>query len=383
MARHGENIRKRIDGRWEARYKTFNAGKGRVMYRSVYGHTYNEVKEKQSAAKLNAEKVSRSKEIGALKNNMQGKQSVSFSCAAKEWLDEIAGKRKPSTYVKYETVYKIHLAPIIGSYTLSNVSNQELQEKISDHLSGEDFSESLQDSVCCVANQVLAFAGKKYSICVSPLKKPAVKRRKKTIETLSKTDQGKILSHIYNQSDKFSVGLLLCLHTGLRLGELCALKWSDFDFINMTLTVNRTVQRISVKGFTTKTILMTTDPKSEGSKRTIPLTSEITKFLAKMKGKQPYVFGEGKALEPRTMQYYFKKVLKEVGANKKNFHILRHTFATNCVESGMDVKALSEILGHSNVKITLNRYVHPTMDSKRKQISLLPDFYGQICGQVA
>ena len=95
------------------------------------------------------------------------------------------------------------------------------------------------------------------------------------------------------------------------------------------------------------------------------------------------MFGGEKPLDPRTMQYRFKRILKDAGIEIRNFHTLRHTFATNCIENGVDVKALSEFLGHSDVKITLNRYVHPTMDSKRKQIGALSAFYGHICGQTA
>lgn len=177
--------------------------------------------------------------------------------------------------------------------------------------------------------------------------------------------------------------VLLCLYAGLRIGELCALRWSDIDFDGKTLTVKRTVQRIVVPGHMTKTILLETDPKSESSRRTIPLASELLEILSRFKGEQRYVFGEEKPLDPRTMQNRFKKILKEAGIDGRTFHTLRHTFATNCVENGMDVKTLSEILGHSDVKTTLNRYVHPTMDSKRKQIGALSDFYGQICGRVA
>lgn len=128
---------------------------------------------------------------------------------------------------------------------------------------------------------------------------------------------------------------------------------------------------------------METVPKSESSRRTIPLTPEITNLLFGLIENQPYIFGGNKPLEPRTMQYRYKKLLKEADVNDRNFHILRHTFATNCIENGMDVKALSEILGHADVKITLNRYVHPTMESKRKQMGLLPAFYGQILGHVS
>ena len=177
--------------------------------------------------------------------------------------------------------------------------------------------------------------------------------------------------------------ILLCLFTGMRLGELCALKWSDIDCKNRTVTVNRTVQRISATGHISKTILMETSPKSESSKRTIPLTDPVLERLRKLKGDKPYIFGEDKPLDPRTMQQRFKRLLKEAGVDDRNFHTLRHVFATNCIENGMDVKALSEILGHADVKITLNRYVHPTMDTKRQQLGILSDYYGQICGQVA
>lgn len=176
---------------------------------------------------------------------------------------------------------------------------------------------------------------------------------------------------------------MLCLHTGLRLGELCALKWGDIDYNNRTLTVNRTVQRVAVEGHISKTILMEADPKSESSRRIVPLTANVLNRLWELKGDRPYVFGEEKPLDPRTMQYRFKRLLKEAGVGDRNFHILRHVFATNCIGNGMDVKALSEILGHADVKITLNRYVHPTMDTKREQLDILSDYYGQICGQVA
>ena len=169
----------------------------------------------------------------------------------------------------------------------------------------------------------------------------------------------------------------------MRLGELCALKWTDIDFENRTVTVNRTVQRLAVGDQVSKTVLMETDPKSESSRRTIPLTAPILERLLNLKEDKPYVFGGEKPQDPRTLQYGFKRLLKEAQVEERNFHILRHAFATNCIENGMDAKALSEILGHSDVKITLNRYVHPTMDTKREQIGMLSDFYGQICGQAA
>lgn len=460
MGRHGENIRKRNDGRWEGRYKFFDEGKGRYIYRSVYGRAYEEAKAKLSKAKLEnycqeeltqlqqGETLQQPQEMrqfqqlqegwlpqqlpqaqhqpqqlqegfGVFKKNELSGETPLFSQAAEGWLREIMGKRKHSTYVKYDTVYRTHLAGAIGSCQLSTADVQEMGEKIFDHLLAEGLSDSLQKSICCIANQILDFANRKYSAGIPLLERPPVKIKRKAAKVLSKKEQARLFSFIYHgvdkqswldqgrgpkqgrgagkgygrdqgqetgesqRLDKFKIAVLLCLYTGLRLGELCALKWSDLDFDSMCLAINRTVQRIAVQGHKTRTVLLETDPKSESSKRIIPLNAEMTGLLIQLKGGKPYIFGEEKPLDPRTMQYQFKRILKEAGVDGRNFHVLRHTFATNCVENRMDVKALSEILGHSDVKITLNRYVHPTMDSKREQMETLMDFYGQICGQAA
>lgn len=387
MARHGENIRKRSDGRWEARYQVLDPDKGRSYYRSVYGSTYDEVKKKRAGIIL--ERAHRSaQEGGAIRGAgfaPEGRDApdmqIPFSQAASGWLEEISDKHKYSTYVKYENIYRIHLEGLLGAHLLSHAAGQEFQEKISDHLSGDNVSDSIRKSICCVANQILTFADRKYSVGVPVLKLEAKKSVKKPVETFAKSEQSRLLAHLNSSPDKTKIALLLCLYTGIRLGELCALKWTDLNMEDMTLTVNRTVQRITVKGYMTKTILMETTPKSGCSKRTIPLTAQIMELLKGLGMDQPYVFGGGRPLEPRTMQYRFKRILGKVGVDKKNFHILRHTFATNCVESGMDAKTLSVILGHAGVKITLDRYVHPTMETKRRQIGRLPDIYGQICGQ--
>ena len=389
MARHGENIRKRKDGRWEGRYKVFDEGRGKYIYRSVYGRDYGETKEKLFAARLGltghgTERIPAAEAENGCGKRPDGKDgAVLFSQAAGEWLAEVSDRRKRSTYIKYDTVYRTHLAGIVGSCRLSAGTAQELRERIFDHLSGAELSESLRKSVICVANQILAFADRQYLAGIPLLKCPAEKTKRKAVGTFSRAEQAMLLDCIYRRMDKFMAAVLLCLYAGLRLGELCALRWTDIDFEDRTLTVNRTVQRIAVPDRMTKTSLLETAPKSESSRRTIPLTLELLRILSRLEGENPYVFGGEKPLDPRTMQYRFQKILSEVGIDGRTFHTLRHTFATNCVENGMDVKALSELLGHSDVKITLNRYVHPTMDSKRKQIGALSDFYGRICGQVA
>ena len=371
MARHGENIRKRPDGRWEGRYKSFDDERNRTVYRSVYGRSYEEVKEKQSRLRLGISAAPAGGEAGA---------GLIFAQAAEQWLTDISDKRKYSTCVKYEMVYRTHLEETVGKCQISADGISEIQAKISDHLSEAELSESTRKSVYCVANQTLNFANRNYSSAVPLLDRPQIKAKKKPVPALSRTEQARLFTYLYGESNKFQVAVLLCLYAGLRLGELCALKWTDLDFQERTLTVNRTLQRITVKEHMTRTILLETAPKSESSRRVVPLAKEMTELLMQLKEDMPYVFGGERPLEPRTMQYRFKKILQESGIDDRKFHILRHTFATNCVENGMDVKSLSEILGHSDVKVTLNRYVHPTMDSKRKQMDALSGFYGQICG---
>ncbi len=373
MGRHGENIRKRIDGRWEGRYKVYDEIRKKNMYRSVYGHTYHEVKDKLTTQKNLLQKY----ECRMYSGKDSG-GSLLFSQAAKEWLEEVREKRKYSTYIKYELIYRKHLSDFLGSCRITEISAIcQASERWS------SLSVSLQKSICCVLNQILRYAARHYHICVEKVERAFIKTEKKPIETFSKPEQAKLFSNLYKDMDLYITAVLLCMYTGLRLGELCALRWTDLDEKNITISVNHTVQRIATENQRKKSALMESAPKSGTSKRTIPVSEEMMDLLRGLQNRQLYVFGGMKPLEPRTMQYRFKQILKEAGIERRNFHILRHTFATNCMENCMDIKSLSEILGHSDVKITLNCYVHPTLEAKREQIGRLPGFYGQICGRAA
>ena len=187
---------------------------------------------------------------------------------------------------------------------------------------------------------------------------------------------------LYEEMDSYKLGVVICISTGLRLGEICSLKWEDIDFEGKMLHVSSTVQRITVEGQKKKTSLLEGTPKSPFSKRDIPLSEDLVKLLSRYcddSGK--YVVNKRKPMEPRTYQNKFHQYLQWAGVKKTNFHTLRHTFATNCVVGGTDVKSLSEILGHSDVKITLNRYVHPTVEAKRQYMNALAAMYGQMVGQ--
>lgn len=376
MARHGENIRKRKDGRWEGRYPVYNEAKGKQVYRSVYGRTYHEVRDKLTTQK-NLSKSERELPDADGKQSLQiCLQDVMMTDMMQEWLITVKKIRKPSTYVKYSLICQNHLEKNFRNIALSEITNHFVKRKISGAL-----SESVLKSVYCVLNQILKYASVQYSIKIPALEKPVHETKNRPVQVLSKKEQQILIAALYHEMNLFKMAILLCLFTGLRLGELCALKWDDIDFENKILAVNRTVQRLYVEGYKTKTILSETAPKSEHSRREIPLTDASLELFSCFRTNKEYIFGGDRPLEPRTMQYRFKKILKDSHLQERNFHTLRHTFSTNCIESGIDVKSLSEMLGHSDVKITLNRYVHPSMDAKRQHMDILSRFYGQIYGQ--
>lgn len=369
MARHGENIRKRKDGRWEGRYLVYDKEKGKKRYRSVYASTYEEVREKMAEEKNKGT----NRQEGIRYKAALG--DIRLSDMAQEWLEDIKDKKKPSTYVKYNLVYHNHIEKIFRDTMLADLTDGFVEEELPDYL-----SESIYKSIYCVMNQILKFTARRYFVTVPILKKPSCEGKNKPVKVLAKSEQKKLILVLYKATDRFKMAVLMCLFTGLRLGELCALKWEDIDFENKILTVSRTVQRLYAEGYETKTVLVESVPKSECSHREIPLSDAALEWFIKFQNGKEYVFGGSKPLEPKTMQYHFKKILKEAELPNKNFHILRHTFSTNCIEGGTDVKSLSEMLGHSNVQITLNRYVHPSMDTKRRYIDKLLGFYGQIHG---
>ncbi|MCM1201871.1 MAG: site-specific integrase [Bacteroides fragilis] len=372
MARHGENIRKRKDGRWEGRYPVYNAEKEKQVYRSVYGRSYEEARERL-AAKKNLLKDKSRTEGEEQAQSLRIPEEIVFGDMFQDWLMQIKEKRKLSTYVKYHMIYRNHLEESFGNAALSEITDAFVRERIQ-----EPLSDSFRSSIYCVMNQVLKFAADKYAVPITGLKKPASEMNGRPVKIFSRQEQKKLLSTLYHEMDFSKMAVLFCLFTGLRLGEICALKWEDIDWENQILVVRRTVQRLYAEGRRTKTALMETGPKSEYSRREIPLPVSVLELLLKFRGDQEYVFGGDRPMEPRTLQYHFKRILREAGLQDANFHILRHTFSTNCIEGGADVKSLSEMLGHADVQITLNRYVHPSMDIKRRYMNELSRFYGQV-----
>lgn len=361
MARRGENIYKRKDGRWEGRYKNGFKPDGKTRYSSVYGASYSEVK-----AVLTAKRAEQKSDC--LKCNFTFKELSDL------WLESIANSVKESTYTNYSMKLEKHIIPYFGTIRYEKLTlkifNDFIAEKMSLGLSPRYVSD-----ICRVIKSITKFARQKlgYSDKAELLSLP--KCEKKEREMLTAAQQNLLTNYLLDKASPSNLGIFISAVTGIRIGELCALKWSDIDLEKRIITVTKTMQRIKNMFGKTATKIIITPPKSKTSAREIPVPDVLYSYLKEMQcDNDCYVLtGEKAFAEPRTMQYRFRSVLKKLGLPQVNFHALRHMFATKCVDIGVDVKTLSEILGHCSVELTLNRYVHSSIERKRNCMKLFSD----------
>lgn len=356
MARKGENIYKRRDGRWEGRYKAGYRESGKAKYRSVYGRSYQSVKDKLILLK-NVTDV--------CKNS--GKLTVKI--LFEEWLSAVKIRTKPSTFANYRMKADKHILPVFGGIRYDNLTVKMLHEFIRDKINSGLSAKYVSDIVVVFKSMA------KYTSKIHGFRNPIAdvvlpKSTKTEMKLFSDNQQKQLCSYLLKNLDNTSFCILLSLYTGLRIGEICGLKWSDTNLDKSILTVRRTVQRIS-KSHGTELHIDT--PKSHSSQRSVPIPAFITELLKTIKSApENYLLsGNTTVIEPRTLQRRFKSVLKKVGLPSINYHSLRHMFATNCIRLGFDVKTLSEILGHSSVETTLNRYIHSSMERKKECMNLL------------
>ena len=196
------------------------------------------------------------------------------------------------------------------------------------------------------------------------------------MRVLSRDEQEQFVSFLLEETDKCKFGVLLMLFSGVRIGELCALKWENVDLKERTMRVSATLQRLrnTEAENEKRTRIVVSTPKSEASMRTIPLTDHAIRLCERFADKNTSAFiltGTEDYMEPRVLQYRVEKYTKECGLDGVHAHTLRHTFATRAIEVGFEIKSLSEILGHSNTTITLERYVHSSMELKRSNMDKL------------
>lgn len=198
-------------------------------------------------------------------------------------------------------------------------------------------------------------------------------REKQNVQVLTRSDQRKIMNYIQDNFTFRNLGVYICLSAGIRIGEICALTWADIDTENGIISVKQTIQRIyTIDGGVRKTELILDTPKTKNSTRDIPMSKDLLKMLKPIKRIVNNTFfvltNEARPTEPRTYRSYYKNMMQELGMPAIKFHGLRHSFATRCIESNCDYKTVSVLLGHSNISTTLNLYVHPNMEQKKKAI---------------
>ena len=372
MPRTGENIYKRKDGRWEAREIYEYGVNGKAKYKYFYGISRQKVKRKRQKW-INEFAVGKQTTVHS---------SMYFKDMTQAWLNSTQLRVKESTYSRYFNQVKKRILPHLGKYKAVQISTELIEVLIrrflkSKHESGFGLAPKTVEDILIIIKSILRFGKCHHHIEFGRIK---IKKHNKKMITMPRKEQTKLCKYLIDNLSNVAAGILLSMRTGIRIGELCALRWGDVNFAESNVTINYTMQRIqlaTVDSSGRKTKVVITEPKSRSSIRVIPIPKSLTAFLRKRKGNanEFVLTGNEKHMEPRSLHNHFKKYLKLANISDYNFHALRHSFATNYIERGFDAKSLSEILGHSSVKITLEKYVHSSVELKRKNIEKLDKIF--------
>ena len=266
---------------------------------------------------------------------------------------------------KYYNIVERHIKPELGSWDVRDISVQmavDFSEELMKILSPK----SVKD-VLVVLHSVLKYVGIEMDM-------PYPRVRAQEMRVLSAAEQRLLTEQLLGSGDRRDLGILLALLTGMRIGELCALRWENISMENRTIFVRSTMQRLQCQDTEQKTRVIITSPKSEKSVRLIPMTELAFRICQQIWTEEGFFLtGTEKYLEPRCMQYRMAYVAKECGLEGVHFHTLRHTFATRCVEVGFELKSLSEVMGHSATTVTLERYIHASLQMKRDNMRRLEE----------
>ena len=363
MREESENIYLRKDGRYEIRYHYGYKEDGTSNYRSVYGSSKDEV----------IENYKRKMEDLFNNGNLLIFDKTYIGYYINSWLNNSKIKNKKSTFSNYQYTINSRIIPKFAKVKKKNISVEMINNYTAELLKEGLAPKSVKD-ILIILQQILKNA--ELNIKVAMPKVP-----NKEIQILKHNEQRELEIELQKNLDKINIGIYLCLYTGLRIGELCALQWKNIDLANKKLYVKKTLVRIKNpdKDSRHKTIIIIDDPKSSSSIREIPIPDFMISMMKRINiNITPETFlisGSEKFIETRTYFNKYKKVMKKINLDSYNFHALRHTFATRCIENGCDPKTLSEILGHSSVKITLERYVHPSYENKVIMINQLKPLY--------
>jgi len=352
------NLYYRKDGRWEGRISRGKKKNGKRKFQYIISKNKEDV-------------ISR---INMIRQSEQNYQSCykTLDTVFYEWFNTVKYHIKESTASNYRMKAEKHILPSFGEKLIDSITQKDIYNFI-DQKRKDRLSDRYIADIIILIKGIFKYSVKTYHI-FNPMEGLVLPKRKNTeIQLLDSSEQSKLQEYISKNQNLGTLGTALSYSTGIRIGELCALQWKDIDFEKRILTVRKTIQRIQCKDGEKRTKLIITDPKSDSSKRKIPIPDCIMSFLHQFKGNpDDYLLsGFEKPIEPRTMQYRFSRILKNAKLPSVHFHALRHIFASTCVKLGFDIKTLSEILGHSSVEVTLNRYVHSSFEQKKEYMKRL------------
>lgn len=379
MARRGENIRKRKDGRWEGRYIKARTSEGKIQWGYVYGTVYAKVK-----------RVLIQKKAEAGFYNLK-RTDLTFEALAEVWLHSLRNSIKESTYAHYSYTLHKYLLPVLDKVSVASLDESFLEQAMQQIIAPADavhkpLGNSSARECLSMLRRICKYAAHLRLIRPIELEVVLPKAIDKPPVPLSPAEQQRLYQYVQANPTPRKIGLLLGLELGLRIGEICGLQWGDFDLKLGTLKISRTVCRISCGNGHTKVVIQT--PKTHTSRREIPIPKQLLMMLKKPHGNASnstwFLSGsESKPTEPRCYRKSINAYLKQAAVRQVRPHALRHTFATTCLQAGCDVKTLSELLGHANANITLQRYVHSDLIRKRREMNRIFSYQVSIKGRKA
>lgn len=367
MSRRGDNIHKRKDGRWEGRYRCGKKPDNTPRYHSVYASTYTACKAKLAEA------------AAQIANGHYTWPPMTFGDAAQHWLTANQLNLKGSTKMKYRDMLNKHLLPTLGNLSLAKLDAAtinaflEKKQRCGGIKNGKPLASSYVKTMAIIIEATLHLATVS-GWCAplkAPINKPIVPRSE--IAVLSKQEEADLTKILLQTRSETALGTLLALQAGLRIGEVCALRWCDIDFEGGLVHICHTVSR-TLSDRSEKTVLIVDCPKTRSSYRIVPIPPPLQHVLlaAYQKRQSEYVVSDTNTfVGTRTFDYRYRALLKKNNITPVGFHVLRHTYATRCAEAGIDAKTLSTLLGHASSATTLNIYVHPCLELAKHRLATI------------
>lgn len=366
MCRHGENIYRRKDGRYEGRYVIGKTAEGKTRFGYVYGYQYMEVRNRLAEHKAT---------LARPLTEPPARCRITLREWMMHWMEnELLGSVKASSYQTYLTQINRHILPELGGLYLTQLT-PALAYGFTETLHAAGLSAGTVKGVFRLLSATMRFALDEGVIRKNPCRKLKIRQGEQMEQrVLSRSEQEKVRLAADERGD---LPVLLSLYTGMRLGEVSALKWSDIDWEKKTITVRRTAQRMAQgrNEHGRRTLLMLGSPKSRRSHRVLPvpdfLLAKLNNLLAAGTAGEFVFSASAHAAEPRTLQRRFSRLMEAVGLTDVHFHTLRHSFATRLLELGVDIQTVSALLGHGSARTTLDFYGHSLPDQRRQAVALL------------